>query len=85
MPTESQRDSSQLALLALAVRLGSGLTQLNSTHSLILHIMHKRAPSAALMQHIRDITDPEHPYTLEQLNVVAEEQIDVHDSGGTVK
>jgi hypothetical protein len=37
------------------------------------------------MQHIRDITDPEHPYTLEQLNVVKEEQIAVNDGGGTVK
>ena len=36
-------------------------------------------------QHIRDITDPEHPYTLEQLNVVAEEQVEVDDPAGTVK
>lgn len=36
-------------------------------------------------QHIRDITDPEHPYTLEQLNVVAEEQVEVDDASGTVK
>jgi hypothetical protein len=37
------------------------------------------------MQHIRDITDPEHPYTLEQLNVVSEEQVQVDDAAGTVK
>lgn len=37
------------------------------------------------MQHIRDITDPEHPYTLEQLNVVTEEQVEVDDAAGTVK
>lgn len=28
---------------------------------------------------IRDINDPEHPYTLEQLNVVQEELIQVHN------
>ena len=42
-------------------------------------------PCPACPQHIRDITDPEHPYTLEQLNVVAEEQVEVDDSAGTVK
>jgi hypothetical protein len=36
-------------------------------------------------QHIRDITDPEHPYTLEQLNVVAEELVDVEDAAGSVR
>ena len=39
----------------------------------------------ACLQHIRDITDPEHPYTLEQLNVVSEEQVEVDDSLGAVK
>ena len=42
-------------------------------------------PLAWLPQHIRDITDPEHPYTLEQLSVVTEEHIDVNDGGGTVR
>ena len=36
------------------------------------------------LQHIRDIQDPEHPYSLEQLNVVAEDLIDVSDNGGNV-
>lgn len=36
-------------------------------------------------QHIRDITDPEHPYTLEQLSVVSEEAIEVDDAAGTVQ
>lgn len=35
-------------------------------------------------QHIRDITDPEHPYTLEQLNVVTEEAIKVDDTSGKI-
>lgn len=35
-------------------------------------------------QHIRDITDPEHPYTLEQLHVVSEEAIKVDDTKGVV-
>lgn len=34
--------------------------------------------------HIRDITDPEHPYSLEQLNVVSEEAIVVDDKGSKV-
>ena len=37
------------------------------------------------LQHIRDITDPEHPYSLEQLNVVEENLITVHDNSGYVK
>jgi hypothetical protein len=37
------------------------------------------------VQHIRDIQDPEHPYTLEQLNVVGESLIDVSDAGSKVQ
>ena len=37
-----------------------------------------------IFEHIRDITDPEHPYTLEQLSVVAEDQIRVDDVTGRV-
>eukprot|EP00088_Acartia_fossae_P022340 TRINITY_DN23571_c0_g1_i1.p1 TRINITY_DN23571_c0_g1~~TRINITY_DN23571_c0_g1_i1.p1 ORF type:complete len:158 (-),score=14.26 TRINITY_DN23571_c0_g1_i1:10-483(-) len=33
---------------------------------------------------IRDINDPEHPLTLEQLNVVTEEQIEVDDAKNTI-
>ncbi|KAH7729220.1 Protein F45G2.10 [Aphelenchoides avenae] len=32
-----------------------------------------------VFDYIRDINDPEHPYTLEQLNVVQEDLITVHD------
>ena len=38
-----------------------------------------------MLQHIRDVTDPEHPYTLEQLNVVSEELITVSDNAGHVR
>jgi hypothetical protein len=38
-----------------------------------------------VFEHLRDITDPEHPYTLEQLNVVEERLIDVDDARGRVK
>lgn len=41
--------------------------------------------AAEIFEHIRDITDPEHPYSLEQLNVVEEELITVDDSSGYVK
>ena len=37
------------------------------------------------MQHLRDVTDPEHPYSLEQLNVVSEDLITVEDSAGRVR
>ena len=37
------------------------------------------------MQHVRDLTDPEHPYTLEQLKVVSEEAIAVKDEEGVVR
>jgi metal-sulfur cluster biosynthetic enzyme len=32
-----------------------------------------------IFEHVRDITDPEHPYSLEQLNVVSEDAISVDD------
>ncbi|CAD7701630.1 unnamed protein product [Ostreobium quekettii] len=41
--------------------------------------------SLEVFEHIRDITDPEHPYSLEQLRVVNEDQIDVDDSSGHVR
>ena len=41
--------------------------------------------SEEIFEHIRDITDPEHPYTLEQLNVVTDESIVVDDSKGYVR
>jgi hypothetical protein len=47
----------------------------------------QREPIDALevFDHIRDITDPEHPYTLEQLNVVEEHLVDVDDAAGSVR
>lgn len=41
--------------------------------------------SLEIYEHIRDIRDPEHPYTLEQLKVVNEEDIDVDDGQGHVR
>jgi hypothetical protein len=41
--------------------------------------------AAEIFEHIRDITDPEHPYSLEQLNVVEEEFITVDDCTGHVQ
>ncbi|KAJ7516014.1 hypothetical protein O6H91_22G038700 [Diphasiastrum complanatum] len=35
--------------------------------------------SLEVFDHVRDIKDPEHPYTLEQLNVVSEDSIAVDD------
>ena len=41
--------------------------------------------SIEVFEHIRDIADPEHPYSLEQLGVVSHEQIDVDDRGGKIE
>jgi len=41
--------------------------------------------SLEIFDHVRDITDPEHPYSLEQLNVVTEDSIFVDDSKSYVK
>ncbi|XP_078438438.1 MIP18 family protein (DUF59) [Wolffia australiana] len=38
-----------------------------------------------IFDHIRDIKDPEHPYTLEELKVVSEEAIDVDDRQSHVR
>ena len=38
-----------------------------------------------ILNHIRDIKDPEHPYTLEELKVVSEEAIDVDDKRSHVR
>eukprot|EP01122_Echinamoeba_exundans_P003581 TRINITY_DN13662_c0_g1_i1.p1 TRINITY_DN13662_c0_g1~~TRINITY_DN13662_c0_g1_i1.p1 ORF type:complete len:162 (-),score=17.90 TRINITY_DN13662_c0_g1_i1:15-500(-) len=35
-----------------------------------------------IYEYIRDIKDPEHPYTLEQLNVVSDDKIQIVDDGG---
>ena len=36
-------------------------------------------------EHIRDITDPEHPYSLEQLRVLSEDSVEVDDEKGSVR
>ncbi|KAJ3681675.1 hypothetical protein LUZ60_014248 [Juncus effusus] len=38
-----------------------------------------------IFDHIRDIKDPEHPYSLEELKVVSEESIEVDDKQGQVR
>ncbi|KAK9699017.1 hypothetical protein RND81_08G147600 [Saponaria officinalis] len=38
-----------------------------------------------IFDHIRDIMDPEHPYSLEQLNVVTEDSIEVDDKRSHVR
>lgn len=43
-----------------------------------------RFDAEEIFEHVRDITDPEHPYSLEQLNVVSEESINVDDKGSHV-
>ncbi|VDM31632.1 unnamed protein product [Hydatigera taeniaeformis] len=40
--------------------------------------------AAEVFEHIRDIRDPEHPYTLEALGVVRKEEIAVDDVGSSV-
>ncbi|XP_021818861.1 protein AE7-like [Prunus avium] len=38
-----------------------------------------------IFDHIRDIKDPEHPYSLEELKVITEDAIEVDDSRGSVR
>eukprot|EP00873_Tetraselmis_striata_P025398 jgi/Tetstr1/445662/TSEL_003467.t1 len=47
----------------------------------------EREPVDALeiFEHLRDIRDPEHPHTLEELNVMQEKNIQVDDAKGLVK
>ena len=40
--------------------------------------------SLEIFEHIRGITDPEHPLSLEQLHIVTPEDISVNDSSGSV-
>ena len=37
------------------------------------------------LQHIRDIKDPEHPYSLEDLKVITEDAIEVDDKRSYVR
>ena len=41
--------------------------------------------SLMFLHHIRDIKDPEHPYSLEQLNVVTEDSIALNDESNHVR
>ena len=41
--------------------------------------------SLMFLHHIRDIKDPEHPYSLEQLNVVTEDSIELNDESNHVR
>ncbi|KAG2321888.1 hypothetical protein Bca52824_015101 [Brassica carinata] len=41
--------------------------------------------SKALSHHIRDIKDPEHPYSLEQLKVLTEDSVEVDDTKSHVR
>nr|XP_034588546.1 protein AE7-like [Setaria viridis]TKW23650.1 hypothetical protein SEVIR_3G000500v2 [Setaria viridis] len=38
-----------------------------------------------IFDHIRDIKDPEHPYSLEQLNVVTEDSVELNDESNHVR
>ncbi|XP_061343055.1 protein AE7-like isoform X6 [Gastrolobium bilobum] len=38
-----------------------------------------------LLNHLRDIKDPEHPYSLEELKVITEEAIEVNDQNSYVR
>ena len=51
----------------------------------ILAILAGRERAGSVLQHIRDVKDPEHPYSLEQLDVVHENLITVDDSKGHVR
>ncbi|OVA02849.1 protein of unknown function DUF59 [Macleaya cordata] len=41
--------------------------------------------SLTILNHIRDIKDPEHPYSLEELNVISEDAVEVDDKHSRVR
>ena len=41
--------------------------------------------SLTFLNHIRDIKDPEHPYSLEELKVITEDAIEVDDKHSLVR
>lgn len=41
--------------------------------------------SLTFLNHIRDIKDPEHPYSLEELKVITEDAIEVDDKNSYVR
>jgi metal-sulfur cluster biosynthetic enzyme len=41
--------------------------------------------SQEIFEHIRNINDPEHPLTLEQLNVVSSDNVDINDASSEVR
>jgi len=47
--------------------------------------IHDEIDAREVFDHIRNINDPEHPLTLEQLNVVEESRVTVDDAGSRVK
>ncbi|KIZ00253.1 hypothetical protein MNEG_7708 [Monoraphidium neglectum] len=62
---------------------GSGI--LDATSAAELAAGREPIDGLEVFEHLRDITDPEHPYTLEQLNVLDEAHIEVDDVRGTVR
>lgn len=66
------------------VRVGSGEGAISSGDG---NVSSPREPidSLEVFEHLRDITDPEHPYSLEQLGVVEEAGVDVDDKKGSVR
>lgn len=41
--------------------------------------------SLTLLHHVRDIKDPEHPYSLEELKVISEDAIEVNNERSHVR
>ena len=46
--------------------------------------MHDLFDAQEIFEHIKDINDPEHPYSLEQLDVVSEARVQVKDGANRV-
>ncbi|XP_047960904.1 protein AE7-like isoform X2 [Salvia hispanica] len=47
--------------------------------------MRERSDKLEVHQHIRDVKDPEHPYSLEELKVITEDAIEVDDKRSYVR
>ncbi|KAL2518430.1 MIP18 family protein [Abeliophyllum distichum] len=47
--------------------------------------IHRKVYFLTVLHHIRDIKDPEHPYSLEELKVITEDAIEVDDNKSHVR
>ena len=89
--TGAQGTSASSPSSASVLSSGGPLLSTGKEHSVggetLGNLVLEREPIDAIevFEHIRDISDPEHPYSLEQLGVVSHGQINVNDEKGLIE